>query len=217
MPRLPGWLRAPSIRASTTRWISEVPEYIVLATASRRSRSIPRSAGPSSRSCCSPRAPASLRRRGRLTARLARADPDPRRRLAARQPPGVGDVLLGPLEKVGNRQALDPEPGTPRHASRGNSAASSRLARSWLSSRRAKAAAASVSSRCSALSEKSTPYPFPQGWPPGQLWLTPAMAPRAGIWRLWPPPTCQPGAGQARRHGLSVASRRTTSIAPESR
>jgi hypothetical protein len=27
MPRLPGWLRAPSIRASTTRWISEVPEY----------------------------------------------------------------------------------------------------------------------------------------------------------------------------------------------
>ena len=66
-----------------------------------------------------------------------------------------------PPSSAGTGRPWTPNLAHFRHASRGNSPASSRFTRSWLSSRRAKAAAASVSSRCSALSAKSTPRPWP--------------------------------------------------------
>src|SRR5258708_11783658 len=72
------------------------------------------------------------------------------------------------------------------HASRVNSPASSCFARSLLSSRRAKAVAASISSHCSAVSEKSTLTPCPLTPCPLLLVRDPGASGGDGWLSRWP-------------------------------
>ena len=160
MPRLARVAQSPSIRASTTRWISEVPEYIVLATASRRSRSIQpgrnRQALDPELGTLAPRLPREL------TGSLAL------HQILVELPPGEGGRRFRQLALLGTQCEVHAVPLPPRVASRPVVADT-------------------------------------RNGPPSR-----DMAAVAA-------PTCQPSAGQARRQGPSVASRRTTSIAPESR